>query len=143
MYENFTDRSRKVMELAYEAALRLKHEYIGTEHVLLGLVKERTGPAVNKFKNLNIDLIKIRFEVEKLVRSGPVKVTQKKLPCTPRAEMVLEYAKQEASDQQHDQVYTDHIVIGLLREKDGVAGHVLNKILKLEIEDFRNASDDV
>ena len=136
MYENFTDRSRKVMDLAHEAALRLKHEYIGTEHILLGLVKEGTGPAVAKFKNLNVKLIKIRFEIEKLIRSGPTKVTQKKLPHTSRAQKVLEYATQEAGEQQHDFVYTDDIVIGLLREKDGLAANVLNKILNLEIEDI-------
>src|SRR5437763_2371532 len=75
MYERFTDRARKVMQLANQEAQRLNHEYIGTEHILLGLVKEGSGVAANVLKNLNVDLRKVRLEVEKLVQSGPDMVT--------------------------------------------------------------------
>src|SRR5246500_3453862 len=85
MYERFTDRARKVMQLANQEAQRFNHEYIGTEHILLGLVKEGTGVAANVLKNLDIDLRKIRLEVEKIVQAGPDMVTMGKLPQTPRA----------------------------------------------------------
>ena len=85
MYERFTDRARKVMQLANQEAQRFNHEYIGTEHILLGLVKEGSGVAANVLKNLEVDLRKIRLEVEKLVQSGPEMVTVGKLPQTPRA----------------------------------------------------------
>ena len=85
MYERFTDRARKVMQLANQEAQRFNHEYIGTEHILLGLVKEGSGVAANVLKNLDVDLRKIRLEVEKLVQSGPEMVTMGKLPQTPRA----------------------------------------------------------
>ena len=75
MYERFTDRARKVMQLANQEAQRFNHEYIGTEHMLLGLVKEGTGVAANVLKNLDVDLRKIRLEVEKLVQSGPEMIT--------------------------------------------------------------------
>src|SRR3954464_11780339 len=91
MYERFTDRARKVMQLANQEAQRFNHEYIGTEHVLLGLVKEGSGVAANVLKNLEIDLRKIRLEVEKIVQSGPDMVTMGKLPQTPRAKKVIEY----------------------------------------------------
>ena len=83
MYERFTDRARKVMQLANQEAQRFNHEYIGTEHILLGLVKEGSGVAANVLKNLDVDLRKIRLEVEKLVQSGPDMVTMGKLPQTP------------------------------------------------------------
>ena len=83
MYERFTDRARKVMQLANQEAQRFNHEYIGTEHILLGLIKEGSGVAANVLKNLDVDLRKIRLEVEKLVQSGPDMVTMGKLPQTP------------------------------------------------------------
>ena len=85
MYERFTDRARKVMQLANQEAQRFNHEYIGTEHILLGLVKEGSGVAANVLKNLDIDLRKIRLEVEKIVQAGPDMVTMGKLPQTPSA----------------------------------------------------------
>src|SRR5207302_11445006 len=85
MYERFTDRARKVMQLANQEAQRFSHEYIGTEHILLGLIKEGSGVAANALKNLDIDLRKIRLEVEKIVQAGPDMVTiGSKLPMTPR-----------------------------------------------------------
>jgi hypothetical protein len=119
MYERFTDRARKVMQLANQEAQRFNHEYIGTEHILLGLVKEGSGVAANVLKNLDVDLRKIRLEVEKLVQSGPEMVTMGKLPQTPRAKKVIEYSMEEARNLNHNYVGTEHILLGLLREQEG------------------------
>ena len=133
MYERFTDRARKVMQLANQEAQRFNHEYIGTEHILLGLMKEGSGVAANVLKNLDVDLRKIRLEVEKLVQSGPEMVTMGKLPQTPRAKKVIEYSMEEARNLNHNYVGTEHILLGLLREQEGVAAQVLMNLgLKLE-----------
>ncbi len=133
MFERFTDRARKVMALANQEAQRFSHEYIGTEHVLLGLVKEGTGVGANVLKNLGVDLHKVRMEVERLVKSGPELVTMGKLPQTPRAKKVVEYSIEEARSLNHNYVGTEHILLGLLREREGVAAQVLmNMGLKLE-----------
>src|SRR5215469_3888241 len=97
-YERFTDRARKVMQLANQEAQRFNHEYIGTEHLLLGLIKEGSGVAAHVLNYLDIDLRKVRLEVEKLVASGPEMVTMGKLPHTPRAKKAVEYAIEEARD---------------------------------------------
>src|SRR5229473_2906672 len=112
MYERFTDRARKVMQLANQEAQRFNHEYIGTEHILLGLVKEGSGVAANVLKNLDIDLRKIRLEVEKIVQSGPDMVTMGKLPQTPRAKKVIEYSIEEARNLNHN--YVGEEVLNLL-----------------------------
>jgi ATP-dependent Clp protease ATP-binding subunit ClpC len=133
MYERFTDRARKVMQLANQEAQRFNHEYIGTEHILLGLVKEGSGVAANVLKNLDVDLRKIRLEVEKIVQSGPDMVTMGKLPQTPRAKKVIEYAIEEARQLNHNYVGTEHLLLGLLREQEGVAAQVLMNLgLKLD-----------
>jgi ATP-dependent Clp protease ATP-binding subunit ClpC len=136
MYERFTDRARKVMQLANQEAQRFNHEYIGTEHILLGLVKEGSGVAANVLKNLDVDLRKIRLEVEKIVQSGPDMVTMGKLPQTPRAKKVIEYAMEEARNLNHNYVGTEHLLLGLLREQEGVAAQVLMN-LGLKLEDVR------
>jgi len=136
MYERFTDRARKVMQLANQEAQRFNHEYIGTEHILLGLIKEGSGVAANVLKNLDVDLRKIRLEVEKLVQSGPDMVTMGKLPQTPRAKKVIEYSMEEARNLNHNYVGTEHILLGLLREQEGVAAQVLMN-LGLKLEDVR------
>src|SRR6266568_4978639 len=92
MYERFTDRARKVMQLANQEAQRFNHEYIGTEHILLGLIQEGSGVAANVLKNLDIDLRKVRAEVEKVVQASPDMAMLGKLPQTPRAKKVIEYA---------------------------------------------------
>jgi ATP-dependent Clp protease ATP-binding subunit ClpC len=133
MFERFTDRARKVMALANQEAQRFNHEYIGTEHILLGLVKEGSGVGANVLKNLDVDLRRVRLEVEKLVKPGPEMVTMGKLPQTPRAKKVIEYAIEEARNLNHNYVGTEHLLLGLLREHDGVAAQVLmNMSLKLE-----------
>jgi ATP-dependent Clp protease ATP-binding subunit ClpC len=138
MYERFTDRARKVMQLANQEAQRFNHEYIGTEHILLGLVKEGSGVAANVLKNLDIDLRKIRLEVEKIVQTGPGSemVTMGKLPQTPRAKKVIEYSIEEARNLNHNYVGTEHLLLGLLREQEGVAAQVLMN-LGLKLEDVR------
>ena len=136
MFERLTDRARKVMALANQEAQRFNHEYIGTEHILLGLVKEGSGVGANVLKHLEIDLRKVRLEVEKLVKSGPDMVTMGKLPQTPRAKKVIEYAIEEARSLNHNYVGTEHLLLGLLREQDGVAAQVLMN-LGLKLEDVR------
>ncbi|HMO27110.1 MAG TPA: ATP-dependent Clp protease ATP-binding subunit, partial [Tepidisphaeraceae bacterium] len=137
MFERFTDRARKVMALANQEAQRFNHEYIGTEHILLGLVKEGSGVGANVLKNLDVDLRKVRLEVEKLVKSGPEMVTMGKLPQTPRAKKVIEYAIEEARNLNHNYVGTEHLLLGLLREHDGVAAQVLMN-LGLKLEEVRD-----
>jgi ATP-dependent Clp protease ATP-binding subunit ClpC len=121
------------MALANQEAQRFNHEYIGTEHILLGLVKEGTGVGANVLKNLGVELHKVRLEVEKLVKAGPDMVTMGKLPQTPRAKKVIEYSIEEARNLNHNYVGTEHILLGLLREHEGVAAQVLMNLgLKLE-----------
>ena len=125
MFERFTDRARKVMALANQEAQRLNHEYIGTEHVLLGLLKEGSGVGANVLKNLGVYLKTVRCDVEKLVKPGPEPTGQGKLPQTPRAKRVIEYAISEAKGLNHNYVGTEHLLLGLLDEVDGVAAQVL------------------
>ncbi|MFC1763092.1 ATP-dependent Clp protease ATP-binding subunit [Planctomycetota bacterium] len=133
MFERFTDRARKVMALANQEAQRFNHEYIGTEHILLGLVKEGSGVGATVLKNLDVDIKKLRLEIEKLVKSGPDMVTMGKLPQTPRAKKVIEYAIEEARALNHNYVGTEHILLGLLRESEGIAAQVMMNLgLKLE-----------
>ncbi|MHC4360425.1 MAG: ATP-dependent Clp protease ATP-binding subunit [Planctomycetota bacterium] len=136
MFERFTDRARKVMALANQEAQRFNHEYIGTEHILLGLVKEGSGVGATVLKNLDVDIKKLRLEIEKLVKSGPDMVTMGKLPQTPRAKKVIEYAIEEARVLNHNYVGTEHILLGLLRESEGIAAQVLMN-LGLKLEDVR------
>ncbi|NLW84898.1 MAG: ATP-dependent Clp protease ATP-binding subunit [Phycisphaerae bacterium] len=136
MFERFTDRARKVMALANQEAQRFNHEYIGTEHILLGLVKEGSGVGANVLKNLDVDIKKLRLEIEKLVKSGPDMVTMGKLPQTPRAKKVIEYAIEEARSLNHNYVGTEHILLGLLRETEGIAAQVMMN-LGLKLEDVR------
>ena len=138
MYERFTDRARKVMQLANQEAQRFNHEYIGTEHILLGLVQEGSGAAANVLKNLDIDLRKIDAQVRKIVQYGPggEQVVMGRLPHTPRAKKVIEYSIEEARNLNHIYVGTEHLLLGLLREQEGVAAQVLMN-LGLELEAVR------
>jgi ATP-dependent Clp protease ATP-binding subunit ClpA len=127
MYERFTDRARKVMQLANQEAQRFNHEYIGTEHILLGLVREGCGVAGNVLKNLAINLHRVRQEIEKIVQTGPNSewATEYKLPLTPRAKKVIEFAMEEARGLNHNYLGTEHLLLGLLRAQEGVAAQVL------------------
>ncbi len=136
MFERFTDRARKVMALANQEAQRFNHEYIGTEHILLGLVKEGSGVGAAVLRNIGLDLRKVRLEVEKLVKSGPDMVTMGKLPQTPRARKVLEFAMEEAKALNHNYVGTEHLLLGLLREPEGIASQVLRN-LGLNLDEVR------
>src|ERR1700684_698128 len=108
MDERFTDRARRVMKLANQEAQRFTHEYIGTEHILLGLVKEGSGVAANVLKNLDIDLRKIRIEIERIIQPGPrvEQVVKGRLPHTPRTKKVIDYAYEEARRLNHNYVGT-------------------------------------
>jgi ATP-dependent Clp protease ATP-binding subunit ClpC len=128
VYERFTDRARKVMQLANQEALRLNHESVGTEHILLGLLKEGGGVAANVLKNLEIDFRVARLEVEKVVPAGRERVRVCKLPMTPPAKKAIEYAVEEARGLGHHCVGTEHLLLGLLREQEGVAGLILIKL---------------
>jgi ATP-dependent Clp protease ATP-binding subunit ClpC len=133
MFERFTDRARKVMQLANQEAQRFNHEYIGTEHILLGLIREGGGVAVNVLKDLDIDLYRVRKDTENILMPGPDMVTMGKLRQTPRAKKVIEYSIEEARNLNHNYVGTEHLLLGLLREQEGVAAQVLmNRGLKLE-----------
>jgi len=136
MFDRFTDRARKVMGLARQEAQRFNHDYIGTEHVLLGLVQEGSGVAASVLKNLDIDLKKIRLEVEKLVSNGTTMVTMGQLPFTPRAKKVLELSLEEASNLGHTYIGTEHLLLGLIRENEGIAAQVLRN-LKVKLDDVR------
>ena len=115
MFDRFTDRAKKVMNLARQEAQRFNHEYLGTEHVLLGLVQEGSGVAANVLKNMGIDLNKIRMEVEKIVKTGPSMVTMGQLPFTPRAKKVLELSMEEAGTIGHNYIGTEHLLLGLIQ----------------------------
>ncbi|MDC3379248.1 ATP-dependent Clp protease ATP-binding subunit [Planctomycetota bacterium] len=133
MFDRFTDRARKVMGLARQEAQRFNHQYIGTEHILLGLIQEGSGVAANVLRNLDVDPEKIRVEVEKIVQDGPTMVTMGQLPFTPRAKKVLELAAEEATNLRHNYIGTEHLLLGLIRENEGVAAQVLMNLgLKLD-----------
>jgi ATP-dependent Clp protease ATP-binding subunit ClpA len=134
MYESFTDRARKVMQLANQESQRLSHGYIGTEHILLGLVFEGAGVAANVLKNLDVDLRQIRREVEQIVQPGTDMLFTGMLPQTPRAKKIIEYAIQEARALDQNYVGTEHLLLGLLREQEGVAAQILMN-LGLTLED--------
>jgi ATP-dependent Clp protease ATP-binding subunit ClpC len=136
MFDRFTDRAKKVMNLARQEAQRFNHEYLGTEHILLGLVQEGSGVAANVLRNMNIDLAKIRTEVEKLVKTGPSMVTMGQLPFTPRAKKVLELSMEEAGNLGHNYIGTEHLLLGLIKENEGIAAKVLTN-LGVKLEDVR------
>jgi ATP-dependent Clp protease ATP-binding subunit ClpC len=133
MYDRFTDRAKKVMQLANQEAQRFNHEYIGSEHILLGLVKEGFGVAATVLKKLGVDLPKVRLEVAKIVQTGAEPITAGSLTPTPRAKQVLEYSIEEARKLNHHYVGTEHLLLGILRDTDTVAAQVfLNFGLCLE-----------
>ncbi len=137
MLEKFTDRARKVINLARQEAERLGHEFIGTEHILLGLVKEGSGVAANVLENLGVDMEKIRLEVEKYISSpGETISASSSLPFTPKAKKVLELAMEEARNLEHNYIGTEHLLLGVLREHDGMAAQVLLN-LGVKLEDVR------
>ncbi|MGH7500160.1 MAG: ATP-dependent Clp protease ATP-binding subunit [Longimicrobiales bacterium] len=136
MNYNFTDRVRKVLAMAREEAIRLQHDYVGTEHILLGLIREGEGVAAAVLTNLNVDLEQIHERIEEAVRKGKATIALGELPYTSRAKKVLEYAMAEARELSHSYVGTEHLLLGLLREEKGIAAQVLNS-LGVTLEDAR------
>jgi len=137
MMNNFTPRAQQVLALARKEADRFNHNYVGTEHLLLGLIKLAQGVAVNVLQKMNLDLETVRMEVEKQVGSGPETKMVGNIPYTPRVKKVLALAGKEAKSLSHSYVGTEHILLGLLREGEGVAARVL-KNLEVDIERTRN-----
>ncbi len=133
---NFTPRAQQVLALARKEADRFNHNFVGTEHLLLGLIKLGQGVAVNVLQKLGLDLETVRMAVEKAVGTGPDQKMIGNIPYTPRVKKVLALAAKEAKNLNHTYVGTEHILLGLLREGDGVAARVL-KDLDVDIEQTR------
>ncbi|MEA1963859.1 MAG: ATP-dependent Clp protease ATP-binding subunit, partial [Candidatus Aerophobetes bacterium] len=128
MFNRFTERARRVVLLAREEAKRLGHDYLGTEHILLGLIREGEGVGAVALQNLGIDLAQVRTEVEKAVGRGGGILFLGQIPFTPRAKKVLELAVAEAKEMGHNYVGTEHILLGLIREGEGVASQILTNL---------------
>ena len=137
MFNRFTERARKVIILAKEEARRFNHDYIGTEHILLGLVREGEGVAASVLQKLGVSLEKIRLEIEKLVQPGPTTQIIGDIPFTPRAKKALELAAEEARALGHNYIGTEHLLLGLIREGEGMASQVLLN-LGLDLNTVRN-----
>jgi ATP-dependent Clp protease ATP-binding subunit ClpC len=133
---NFTPRAQRVLVLAREEADRFNHNFVGTEHLLLGLIKLGQGVAINVLQNLGLDLETVRMAVGKAVGTGPDQKIIGNIPYTPRTKKVLALAANEAKNLNHTYVGTEHILLGLLREGDGLAARVL-KDLDVDIEQTR------
>ena len=128
MFERFTDRARRVVVLAQEEARLLNHNYIGTEHLLLGLIHEGEGVAAKTLEALGVGLEAVRSQVNDMVGSGEHRSKEGHIPFTPRAKKVLELSLREAIDLSHNYIGTEHVLLGLIREHDGVAAKVLAQL---------------
>ena len=137
MFERFTERARQVVVLAQDEARRLKHNYIGTEHILLGLLREEEGLAARVLESLDITVEEVRSQVARVVGQGDEAATGQ-IPFTPRARKVLELALREAQSLRHSHIGTEHILLGLVRENDGVAARILLD-LHADADTVRNA----
>ena len=137
MFNRFTERARKVIILAKEEARRFNHDYIGTEHILLGLIREGEGVAAAVLQKIGVSLENIRLEVEKLVQPGPTTQIIGDIPFTPRAKKALELAAEEARALGHNYIGTEHILLGLIREGEGIASQVLLN-LGMDLNTVRN-----
>src|SRR5438046_3276604 len=124
MFERFTERARQVVVLAQDEARALKHNYIGTEHLLLGLLREEEGLAARVLESLDITVEEVRAQVARIVGQGD-EVTTGQIPFTPRAKKVLDLALREALSLGHDYIETEHILLGLVRENEGVGARIL------------------
>ncbi len=139
MFDRFTERAKKVLAYAKQEAQRFNHDYIGTEHVLLGIVREGSGVAVNALENLGMDMDMLRQEIENHIKTGPDTVEVGNLPYTPRAKKVLQLALDEARALNHQYIGTEHLLLGLLREEGGEASN----ILRTKGVNFEDAKDEV
>ena len=127
MFKRFTDRARRVVVLAQEEARMLNHNYVGTEHILLGLIHEGEGVAAKALESLGISLEAVRAQVEEIIGQGQ-QIPSGHIPFTPRAKKVMELSLREALQLGHDYIGTEHILLGLIREGDGVAAQVLIRL---------------
>ncbi len=128
MSNRFTERAQRVILIAQEEAKRLNHDYVGTEHILLGLIALGEGVAAQVLSNLGVDLRRVRSEIEKIVGTGDNVMLLGEIPFTPRAKKVLELAVEEAQSMAHNYVGTEHLLLGLIREEEGVAARVLENL---------------
>ncbi len=127
-FSNFTPRAQQVLALACQESDRFNHNYLGTEHLLLGLIKLDQGVAVNVLQKMGIDLETARMEVEKQTGTGPDQKMIGNIPYTPRVKKVLDLARREAKNLNHTYIGTEHLLLGLLREGDGIAAQVLRNL---------------
>ena len=137
MFNRFTERARKVILLAKEEAKRFNHDYIGTEHILLGLVREGEGVAAVVLQKMGLSLQQIRLEIEKLVKPGPSTVISGDIPFTPKAKKAVEFSGEEARALGHNYIGTEHLLLGLIREGEGVASQVLLN-MGVDLDKVRN-----
>ena len=128
MFERFTERARQVVVLAQDEARALGHRYIGTEHLLLGLLREEEGLAARALASLNVTIEEVRAKVERIVGRGEGDAETGQIPFTPRAKKTLELALRESQALGHDYIGTEHILLGLARQDDGVAGQILSAL---------------
>ena len=126
-FDKFTERAMKVLSLAQEEAQRFQHDYIGTEHLLLGLVREGEGVAAKVLSNLGVDLTKVRSSIEFIIGRGD-RIVLGKTGLTPRAKKVIELAVDEARRLNHHYIGTEHLLLGLVREGEGIAAGVLESL---------------
>lgn len=139
MYEKFTDRARKLMQLANQKAQQLNHEYVGTEHLLYGLIRLGDGTAWKVLEHLGISPHEVHTELNKLIEPGPEMTTMGKLPQTPRTKKIMEYAIEQARLLHHNYVGTEHILLGMVREGHEVAGSVLKNMGIASLDMVRGA----
>ena len=125
MFERFTERAREVVVLAQDEARALRHNYIGTEHILLGLLREEEGLAARVLESLDITVEEVRAQVARIIGPGDEPIISGQIPFTPRAKKVLELSLREALSLKHNYIGTEHILLGLVRENEGVAARIL------------------
>ena len=128
MWEPFTERARRSIALAQEEAQRLENNYIGTEHILLGIISEGESLAAKVLETLEVNLAKARVEVEAIAGRGGQQTVQQEMVFTPRAKRLIELAFEEARSLRHNHISTEHLLLGMIREDEGVAAHVLAKL---------------
>ena len=128
MFSRFTERAKRVVIMAKEEATRMNHPQVGTEHILLGLVRVGSGVALAVIEKMGIDIRKIRSEIEKKAKTGSPTLILGEMPLSPQAKRVLELSLEEAAALGHNYVGTEHIFLGLIREKEGIAAQVLEQM---------------
>jgi ATP-dependent Clp protease ATP-binding subunit ClpA len=142
MYELYTDRARKVMQLANQSAQLFNHEFVGVEHLFMGLVAEGTGVAAKVLGMFGVTLEKARDEIRKVVQSGPDMVTMGRLPYTPRVKNVIASAIEEVKSLNHRYIDTEHLLLGLLREREGAAYQAMTN-MGLNVDEIRSKTLEV